>query len=331
MIEIKSIEQLLHFMKSTIQLSRYDETFIDNLSKLSQVTTNQVILFHTLLEKYRRQFANHDQYVEKLVDLDWNVTVVESSPRYTNGHITIENDMIYFTCPFNKNFIDAFRKEPSNKFLFNKEARRYEAPYGQYSLKILLNVSSKFYTVNLCPVTATLYKQVTDYETAKYWAPILKRVNGRLYILGMNDSLNRALGDIELNTDLTTLAVLSSYGIEIDKELYGDSILDKVSTKSYVEVENSEIAELAASLKAIKCDMAYITGVSLLNVGKKALIEALQKENVPYCDTHNETTTTDISYKMPVLIKFKKLSGVTPGSRVSKIVYLVNSLPIDIK
>ena len=59
MAQIKSIEQLLHFMKREIQLSRYDANFIENIANLKQVTTNQVVLFHDLLDKYRRQFAKH--------------------------------------------------------------------------------------------------------------------------------------------------------------------------------------------------------------------------------------------------------------------------------
>ena len=73
MVDLKSIEQLLHFMKSHIHLSRYDEKFIDNISLLTQVTTNQVILFHKLVYKYRRQFVKHELFVEKLVELhEWS-------------------------------------------------------------------------------------------------------------------------------------------------------------------------------------------------------------------------------------------------------------------
>lgn len=332
MVEIKSIEQLLHFMKGHIHLSRYDEKFIDNLTSLKQVTTNQVVLLHTLIFKYKRQFIKHELFVEKLVDLPWNVTVVESSPQYTDGHASLENNTLFFKCPFNRNFIDEFRKIPNNQFQWNKDKRQYEAPYNQYTLKILLDTAPKFFnTINLCTELQKMIAEVRKYEGAIYWNPTLVELQDRLYIAGINASLNDALGDIELNTELQTLARLSSFGITIPKELYSNTVEEKIAANSIVEVEHSEIGILVSTLKKLDCDMVYLSGAGLLNLAKKKIIESLKDADIPYTDT-SVSHAKDIDYKYPVLIKLRKNFGSNyDPCKLAKMVYVVNSLPIDIK
>lgn len=334
MVELKSIEQLLYFMKNHIHLSRYDEKFIENISTINQVTTNQVVLLHSLISKYRRQFIKHDLYPEQLFDLPWNVKVVESSPKYTDGHIEITNDMIYFKCPFNRKFIDEFRKNYNNSFVFNNDTRRYEAPYNQYSLKILLSVASRFFNVvNLCPVTQKLLNDIKPYETVVYWQPTLLRLNERLYIVGMNSALNDALGNIELNTDLKTLAILASYGIVIDDSLYDkDKLSDYISANAILTAEQSNIKNVVAVLKELNCDMVYITGTGLLNVARKIVIEELIAENIPFSDLTSEVIDIYKNCQFPVIIKIRKnMNNDNEPCKVCKVINIVNSLPIEIK
>jgi hypothetical protein len=320
-------------MKSHISLSRYDEKFIDSISILSQVTTNQVILFHTLLDKYRRQFAKHEIDVEDLYNLEWNVKIVESIPKYTNGHITIENDTIHFRCPFNRNFIDTFRKEPNNKFLFNKETRQYEAPFNQYSLKILINSAAKFFNdINLCPETTRLLENIHYCANAKYWNPKLVRLNGRLYIVGMNSALNDALGDIDLNTDPDTLAALASYGIEIDSSLYEDTFANRVKANSQLKVEHFELKELVGVLQELNCDMVYMSGAGVLNLAKKKLVELLTDAGIEYTDL-NTSVPPLTKYNFPVAIRLRDSAYGAKHDpyKVCKSIHIVNSLPITIK
>lgn len=334
MVEIKSIEQLLYFMKGHIHLSRYDEKFIENISTMTQVTTNQVVLFHNLIEKYRRQLFKHELYPEKLVDLPWNVTVIESSPKYTNGHVKITNNMIYFTCPFSRKFIDEFRKEQYNQFTFEKEERRYEAPYNQYSLKILLKVASKFFdTINLCPVTQELIRGVKKYECVKYWSPTLVKLNDRLYILGINSAINDALGDLVLNTDLSTLSKLAGYGIQIDTSLYDkNSLIEYVSANHIITVEHRDLENLVSALEQLKCDMVYLQGAGLLNAAKRTIIEQLDRKKIPYTDMSVAVSPTNTNYELAVIIKLRKNFGLTHDPcKVSKVIHVVNSLPIEIK
>ena len=333
MVELTSIEQLLYFMKSHIHLSRYDEKFIDNIATLTTVTTNQVVLFHRLVFKYRRQFAKHELFVEKLVDLPWNVTVVESSTQYTDGHVSIIEDMIYFRCPFNRNFIDEFRKVPLNSFTWNKDKRFYEAPYSTYNLKILLNNANKFFPViHHCSTTQSLLDKVKPFEDMRYWQPTLVKRNDNLYILAINESLNDVLGEMTLKEDIDTFSKLSQHGVYIDPSFYNDDNKLKFICESVTKLELSEMSDMVKWLKEIKCNMVYLTGGGSLNLSKKKLIELLNEEQIKYRDTNISAVPKSYNEECPVLIKFKaNFETQYDPIKVSKIVYLVNSTPIEIK
>ena len=245
MAEIQSIEQLLYFMKGHIHLSRYDEKFIDNIATLTTVTTNQVVLFHTLIHKYQRQFAKHEMFVDKLVNLPWNVNVVESSPQYTEGYLSIIDDYIYFRCPFNRNFIDEFRKLSLNSFTWDKQKRQYHAPYNIYSLKILLDTAYKFFpSIHFCEVSQKMIDEVKIYEDAIYWQPTLVRRNGNLYILASNSALDDALGDTVLVDNVDTYHKLSRYGVSIGPDIHMDDPKLKFICESVTTVEQSNINDM---------------------------------------------------------------------------------------
>jgi hypothetical protein len=334
MVELKSIEQLLYFMKGQIHLSRYDEKFIDNIATLTTVTTNQVVLFHRLVFKYRRQFAKHELFVEKLVDLPWNVKVVESSPQYTDGHVSIVDDTIYFRCPFNRNFIDGFRKVPLNKFTWNKDKRLYEAPYNTYSLKILVNTANKFFPIiHYCEESQSLIDEVKQYEGVKYWQPTLVKRNDNLYILAINEPLYNALGDIVLTEDIDTFKKLSCHGVNIDPVFYANDKKLKFVCESVTEVEQSMMADMVQWLKDIQCDIVYITGGNSINLAKKKLVQLLTDSDIKYRDASlNAMPGMKHSQELPVVINFKRNFDIIDNPiKVSKVVYMVNSEPIEIK
>lgn len=331
MVELKSIEQVLYFMKNHIHLSRYDEKFIENISTLIKVTTNQVVLLHKLIFKYQRQFAKHELYVEKLVDLPWNgITLVESSPQYTNGHVSIINDTIYFKCPFNRNFIDEFRKATLNNFTWDKDKRHYAASYNIYSLKLLITTANKFFaSVHLCDVTKELIDDVEQYKDVKFWHPTLVRRNENLYIAASNEYLENALGDLKLTEDVSTLVTLTKYGVTISPEFCDDE-KSKFMYTPVVDAEQSKLEEWIGWLKLLDCDMVYLSGVGSISLSKKKTIEVLDMYSIPYTDL-SQAVPAD-KYKFPVLIKFKKVTEIfTDPSKVYKIIYVVNSTPVDVK
>ena len=319
-------------MKGHIHLSRYDEKFIDNVSTLIQVTTNQVVLLHTLLFKYQRQFSKHELHVEKLVDLPWTVTVVESSPQYTEGHLKISDDIIYFKCPFNRTFIDSFRKVPMNSFIWDKVERQYKAPYSTRSLKVLLSSADKFFpSINKCAVSEYILGVLSEYESAKYWQPTLVNINGNLFIVASNSSLDESLGDLELDTSIITLAKLASYGVYIDDTFKDASSKHKFASEHITQVEQSDLNTMITWLKEIECDIVYISGSSVTSSIRESLKRDLTLLGIAYCDT-NTTVAIPADHNFPVTIRFRKrFEAVYDPAKVCKIINLVNSEPIDIK
>ena len=77
--------------------------------------------------------------------------------------------------------------------------------------------------------------------------------------------------------------------------------------------------------------MVFLSGISM-NVSKRNLISQLGKNNIKYIDIFTRAPKIDNNYKCPVFVKFKKFSdGPLEQLRVSKIISIVNSNPIDIK
>jgi len=335
MVELKTAEHLIYFMQGdNISLSRYDERFIASLASISQVTTNQIGLFNRLLHKYNRQFAKHELFPEQLVKLPWQMKVVESSPQYTDGHISIENNTIIFKCPYNRNFITEFRNQPLNKFAWNKETRQYEIKYGIYSLKFLIDTANKFFeTIHYCEKTLAIIDELLPYETAKYWEPTLVRANNNLLIAASNAYLNEAIKDINLDTDPITLSTLVFYGVHIDIELY-DTANDRESffANRFSKVEVSNMLNIISWLKEINCDHVYFSGSSLIAANISLLRKQLTEANITYTDSNTTVPPNENSFKFPILIKLKSKFGSTNDLfRVGKIIQLVNSQPIEIK
>jgi hypothetical protein len=75
-----------------------------------RVTSNQVSLFEKLISKYQRQLIKHGLFIDVLINLSWNTTIVKTTQEYTSAHIGILEDSLIFKTPYNKLFINEFRK-----------------------------------------------------------------------------------------------------------------------------------------------------------------------------------------------------------------------------
>lgn len=338
MEELKTAEHVAYFMSKKISLSRFDSKFVESLQILDRVTTNQVELFYKIIYKYRRQFIKHELCVEKLIHLPWTTTVVESATQYTDGHVSISNNQIIFRCPYNRTFIDDFRKVEMNHFIWQKEERYYETEYSEHSLKLLMEVASKYFkTIHLCEVTTELLSSLLEYSSAKIWNPTLMNVNGNLMIGGINPNLHNALIDTVLSTDTLTLSKLVSYGVYIDDALY-DSTEPKYKfiTSMFPQIELGDVLNIIPWLKDINCDFVVFAGTTIVSkpVVKK-LIEALSKENIPFAETQLLNQKADSGMydaKNPVVIKFRtNIDNTWLPVKAKKFVQIVNSKPVDIK
>jgi hypothetical protein len=337
MVELKTAEHVAHYMVGNISLSRFDKRFVESLQVLKQVTTNQVELFYKIIYKYRRQLSKNELDADKLIYLPWTSKVIESVPQYTDGHVSIEGNLIIFKCPYNKNFIDAFRKEDANTFVWNKELKQYSAEYSTHSLKLLVYTANKFFkVVHYCNIVIDLLDTIKEYKDIKYWQPTLTRINGNLFIVATTEQLDEALCDMVLNTTPITISKLVYHGVHIDESIYdvNDKRQTFISNRVY-EMEVSDMLNIVPWLTEIGCDYVVLTGNKILTEVRKRLRDNLKIANIkvdPETKWITKSKETS-SYNFPVVIRFRTSRDISYDEpiKAGKIVQLVNSQPIDIK
>jgi hypothetical protein len=326
-------------MMGSISLSRFDKKFVESLQLLKQVTTNQVELFYKIIYKYRRQLSKHELDADKLIHLPWTMKVIESAPQYTDGHVSIEDNQIIFKCPYNKNFIDAFRKEDTNTFVWDKERKQYSTEYSTHSLKLLVYTSNKFFkTVHYCNVVSSLLDTIKEYKDVKYWQPTLTRINGNLFIVAITEQLDEVLGDMILDTTPAIVSKLVYYGVHIDESIYdiNDERQTFISNRVY-EMEVTDVLNIVPWLLEIKCDYVVFTGNRILTEVRKNLRDKLTLAGIRIDPEskwlYNSKNKESNNYDLPVVIRFRTSRDPSYDEpiRAGKIVQLVNSQPIDIK
>lgn len=322
-----------------LRLSKYDLRFIQNLQVLTstnnKITTNQVALFEKLVIKYQRQLEKHKITESILTKLTWKTPVVASDPKFTEAHISIDNGIISFRSPFNKKFVDSFRKIPYNDFNWIKEKKAYEATFSTVSLKIIVDASHTHYpSVNYCPTTTTLLNTIIDqYENIKYWSPTLVKC-GDLYIVAALDTdLAEAIKDIPLSNDPICLTELATYGIAIDEEITKNNPLLEFASTYISEMDVKDIDTFIENLKGINCDSVFLAGrVALVN-SKNLIVDKIKKANI-HCDERYGVVASARAedYKNPVvLVSAAKPYNHIPFNSFKKVIKIKNSIPIDIK
>jgi hypothetical protein len=339
MLELKTAEHIAYFMIGSINLSRFDKKFVESLQSLKQVTTNQVELFYKIIYKYRRQLSKHELDADKLIHLPWTIKVVESAPQYTSGHISIEDNKIIFKCPYNKNFIDTFRKEDTNTFVWDKEHKQYSTEYSTHSLKLLVYTANNFFKViDYCNVVTGLLDTIKEYKDVKYWQPTLTRINGNLYIVATTAQLNEALGGMVLDATPTTISKLVYHGVHIDESIYdiNDAKQTFISNRVY-EMEVNDVLNIVPWLIEIECDYVVFTGNRILADVRKSLRDKLTLADIkidPESKWIYKSKDKEANhYDFPVVIRFRTSRDPSYDEpiKAGKIVQLVNSQPIDIK
>ena len=345
MNRILNAEEVLDLMLNHVSLSRYDQKFFYNLHLINvlsrkAITSNQAKLFTKVVKKYKKQLSTLQFDAEQLSEIPWTLPVIQSSPEFTHAQISIENNELILKCPFKQAFVQEFRDH--SVMVWDREKKLYNTEYGLYKLRIIINCVMKHYTeIKFCDTIQNIINEISIYDENQCWDPTLVKCNGRLYIANLNESLDKAITDIELNTSLNTLATLCSYGITVSHKLQKQLLSEYSVEDLYFAVtrqvthEVSDIEGLAEKLEKIKCD--YALHVSLMYA--KEDIHDFAKILAQYVDFPVETsnvrkiTWSSKKYDMPVLLKsMSSYSFAGSGSPyASKVINLVNSNPIEIK
>ena len=336
MIDYK--EHLIYYMVTNLRLSRYDIRFLQNLEKIiidkKRITSNQVGLVDKLILKYERQFVKNQMFINELIKLPWKTMVVETTDEYTSAHIGILDDNIILKTPYNKLFITTFRSLSQSSFLWDNTNKYYIADLSTFSLKLAVNITTKFFTeVRYSENVKKLLDQLHYYKDVKYWKPTLVNCNGNYIIACTNNSLDKAISHIKLNTELITLAELVRYGIHIDENiLLTDE--ERFAGSYNPKVELTNICDIVPWLKNIKCDYVSVSGVGI-STSVKFKVEfkqALERAGIKYNDTVKYVGPEHVKqYKFPVVVKFRLISDFTEPTQMAKVITIVNSQPVNLE
>ena len=271
-------------------------------------------------------------FIKDLLELPWKTLIVQTTEEFTSAHIGILDDNIILKTPYNKLFITAFRALNEDCFIWDPTNKYYIGVLSTYSLKLAINTTTKFFKeVRYSDNVKKLLDELTQYEDAIYWSPTLVCCSGNYMIACTNESLNNALSDIPLNTELKTLAELARYGIDIDdKILISDE--EQFASQYNPEVEISDMCDIIPWLKNIQCDYVYVSGAGLSSIAKMKtdFRQQLAESGIQYADSAKYQRTIFSNYKFPVVIRFRLIPDFNEPVNVAKIITIVNSQPVNL-
>jgi hypothetical protein len=335
-------EHLLYFfLTGKISLSQYDHKFLSNLQMMihkdSRITTNQATLFDKLISKYARQLNKHNYDKETLKALSWKSLLVESSIEHTGAKVSINDDKLVLRVPFNKNFISSFRETIHNPFEWERSEKRYVAEFSTHALKILYIVLPKFFpTVIYCDQLIEIIDELKSYES-KFWTPTLTRINGHLYVVGVNDVLGDILSDIELTLTPKTFFELSMLGVDIDPMLIGDDPKLKFASEFITEVDLDDFLKVSQWIVELGCNkVVFGRGIATSGNGmiRNEIVAAIEHNRIIHPMSYVDMKKMEVDPIPPMLIQYPrnaKLTIRTEQELISKCVVVRNSRPVDIK
>jgi len=340
---LSTIKHVVHFMSNgRIRLSRQDAKFIANVLHIFQsntnITSNQVRLFNHILRKHERQFAKHELAVNQLIALPWNIPVVESTPQYTDAHLSIIDEKIILRSPYNTKFLKYLREQPNNEmFFWNKSLKQFEATFNIILLKFIIDATFKYYeTVHCCDIIIHIMDELVQYDNIKYWDPTLVKVNDQYLIAATNASIDDVVKNIVLSDDPYMLCYLTKHAINIDESLLKTPLQQFAGTyTSTFDYENSQV--LANWLVEIKCDGIYLENA----IGKNGsnLKHLISLSNIPLFEMsvwQRPPTPKERGFTNPVVIKglannYYSDNMLISNTHISKIITIVNNNPVKIK
>jgi len=347
---MKNAEEVLEFLLSTISLGTYDRKFllnvqITNVISVKPITSNQAALFKKIVHNYRRQLYNHEQDALILAELPWSLKVIESMDEFTKANLKLIDDTLILRTPYKTTFIQEFRNMQLLKW--NSDERFYSGKYGINTLKnTIMLVKKHFGEIVCCDTLTKIVTDVDQYADCIYWDPTLVNRNNILYVMATTEALDKAMGDLQLSTDLPTLAKLTSYGITIDVNMILD--LEKqlgnpepdinklmFATSFQINHEKADMSSIKPLLDCINCDYVLITNQYVSSMNTSDDMDTLAKQLDIPTDIRTKNTTsqiTDRKFNMPVAIRFGKMFHSSDGhSFAAKTINVVDSSPIKLR
>ena len=341
---MKNKEQLLYFfLQGKISLSQYDYKFMANLQTMIQnqnrVTSNQADLFDKLISKYSKQLSKNGFIKEELKALPWKTMVVESTSEYTGAVVSLLDNKLTIRVPFNKTFISEFRTIKNNSFEWNKELKLYSSEFGTNALKIAYTALPKFFsTVKYSDELQEILTELEQYNNL-VWDPTLVEVNGSYIVAAVNPELAEAIKDIDIALEPETLFKLTSFGINVDSKLYDQNEQLAFAANTVHEIELGDLYSTIEFMKKLGCENV-IVGRGIRNlVSYDELAKHIEKCGMKHANSMAfgnlpEGVNMLIQHTSPTdnrSMSVSLLNASSPNSRVSKIIVVKDSRPVEVK
>lgn len=322
-------ELVKFFISGTIHLSKKDYGFFHNLHLLIKdkkpITSNQNKLFDKLITKYQRQLKKTKLDYNNLVTLPWITNVITSDPEFLQAKIFIENNEINIRSPFKTTFIQYFRKQSLNTFVWNKLDKVYKSPFSTFSLKLaILSVKKHYDNIQYCPIILELLEQIKFYDHNLLWNPTLVKNQNHFYVYGINQSLYESISHIELNDDPKTLFNLSKYGIQISPSIIQEDSIKYFASNHQLSYDLDNIDNIVEILKLLEVDHVFTSRDIVYNksISNEIKIKLLEK---------GITCLPQNSGNHQNSILFTTNSSGPFYKNVAKVIHLKNSRTINVK
>lgn len=332
-------EHVIHYLVHYIKLGTYDNKFIRNLYHNidKPLTTNQNELLEKIILRYSKQLAKKELNASDLIKLPWTKPPIESSPEFTNAHITRSDDKLIIRTPYKKDYVNQLKKI-EYPTIWMHEQKLWITDYCESTLKYVTKLTEEhFKTVEYCEDIQQTIKYLNQYTDCKYWDPTLMYTNDRYILYATNEIVYEHVKDLLIDIDLVKLARLVRYGIVID-----DSVtVNLAKTYSINDIQfvvdaqprleyTSDINKFIEKLEMVQCDSLIMNDLHYFKkVFNKSVIAQLKEKNI---DVHmidrglgHESIQIN-KYKFPIVLSMSTRDDRIVLNSIGKIVHLVSSI-----
>lgn len=336
-MQITNKENLIHYMQSgKLQLSNIDMNFLQNLGYNhlmdKPLTTNQLNLLDKIIEKYKKQFKKQGLDYQKLLQLPYNGKIIESDEDHTSACISIEDNKLVFSAPFNKKFIQNLQILSYTPFVWDKQKRKYVSDFSTYALKTIYDLAKKHYSkLKYSYEIEKLLEIEKNYSECKFWKPTYVKVNNNCFILSINENLHEHLREIKLDDSLETLSILAEHAVEIDISVTQNKDSLIFAGNFFNTIDSREIDNFITYLQDLNCDCIYFTNRLDITSSLKDLknrLSSVTKNLLSINDKHNNKV-----FNYPVLIHFGSVitHEKLEKHKIKKVIKIKNSNEISIR
>jgi hypothetical protein len=333
---------LFHLLVKNLRLHYSDKKFFTNLSilvKNSKITTGQATLFDKLIHKYANQLTNTNLTLEEMLNLPWQVEVIETSRDYTSARVRLNNNSIVVQVPTNKQFIIKLESSKDCTFEWDRTNREYRSTFDTYSLKLIYKLLPIYFKeVRYCDTLQQLIDTANRLGPDLIWSPTLVKINDNYFVIAANNILHNLISNIELNNDPRTLYKLSQLGIIIDKQIINNDPFLKFASEFTTDVEISDLPLVIDWIKQLEVSQVLLgkgvhTAFEKTKAFFKKFMKKLDEKSVRYRTIHTGYTPEPNQTELPILLQYhsNEMAKFCGKSALGKCIFVKNSTPIEVQ